>query len=197
MGYTTDFNGHFKLSRSLTKEEKNYINEFSNTRRMKRNTKELLKKYKGKYGFNGSYGNDGEYFIGGDEKIGIINFNIPPGQTTYEKSNFNTIWDENLEKIEQGKCQPGLWCQWIITDDDKLEWNGSEKFYNYVEWLNYMINHFFNVWNVQLNGEILYDGESDGDEGNILAVNSIIYKDVNIKDIRKMKLDDIEDNLDT
>lgn len=30
---------------------------------------------------------------------------------------------------------PGIWCQWIINSNNKLEWNGAEKFYYYVEWL--------------------------------------------------------------
>lgn len=33
---------------------------------------------------------------------------------------------------------PGIWCQWIINDDGCLCWNSGEKFYNYVEWLEYL-----------------------------------------------------------
>lgn len=39
--------------------------------------------------------------------------------------------------------QPGLWCQWIPSDDGKtIGWDGGEKFYNSVEWMQYIIDHF-------------------------------------------------------
>jgi len=39
--------------------------------------------------------------------------------------------------------QPGLWCQWVPTEDGTaLEWDGGEKFYNSEEWLRYVIAHF-------------------------------------------------------
>ena len=50
MGYSTDFYGSFKLSRKATKKEKNYINLFSGTRRMKRDVNKLMETYKGKHG---------------------------------------------------------------------------------------------------------------------------------------------------
>lgn len=39
--------------------------------------------------------------------------------------------------------QPGLWCQWVVTDDGKfIEWDEGEKFYNAEEWMVYIIGHF-------------------------------------------------------
>lgn len=39
--------------------------------------------------------------------------------------------------------QPGLWCQWMISDDgSRIEWNGNEKFYSAAEWMAYIIDHF-------------------------------------------------------
>lgn len=39
--------------------------------------------------------------------------------------------------------QPGLWCQWVPTDDGRyLEWDGREKFYDSIEWMQYLIDHF-------------------------------------------------------
>lgn len=39
--------------------------------------------------------------------------------------------------------QPGLWCNWTPTDDGTgIEWDGGEKFYNSVEWMQYLINTF-------------------------------------------------------
>lgn len=39
--------------------------------------------------------------------------------------------------------QPGLWCQWEITEDGKyLQWDGGEKFYRADKWLEYVLEHF-------------------------------------------------------
>ena len=37
--------------------------------------------------------------------------------------------------------QPGLWCQWIPSEDSKsIEWDGGEKFYDY-DWLTLFTTH--------------------------------------------------------
>jgi hypothetical protein len=39
--------------------------------------------------------------------------------------------------------QPGLWCQWVVSDDGtRIEWDGGEKFYCSVEWMRYLIDTF-------------------------------------------------------
>jgi hypothetical protein len=44
---------------------------------------------------------------------------------------------------EPPEGQPGLWCQWIPTDDGKaIGWDGGEKFYYAEEWMVYIIDHF-------------------------------------------------------
>jgi len=99
MGYTTEFEGVIKVTPPLSTEEINYLNKFSDSRRMNREA--------------------GPYYVGDDED-GVYNYNLPP------------------------KGQPGLWCQWIPTDDGTgIEWDGSEKFYHAEEWMQYLIDHFF------------------------------------------------------
>jgi hypothetical protein len=40
--------------------------------------------------------------------------------------------------------QPSLWCQWRVNDQgDRLEHTGGEKFDEYVEWLEYLVERFF------------------------------------------------------
>jgi hypothetical protein len=165
MGYTTDFNGSLKLSRAATPEEISYINDFNSSRRMKRNVDKLMELYNGKYGYPFAAGNtpeeiygiDGEYFIGDKEDESVIDYNCPPGQTGF------------LSKSNKAG-QPGLWCQWSITNDGLyLEWDGGEKFYNYIEWLRYLIKHFFERWGVKLNGEIEWYGEDPSDIGIIIV----------------------------
>lgn len=193
MGYTTDFWGELTLSKPLSKKRLDYINTFSETRRMKRDVNKLMELYKGKFGHpnpmdktpQGIYGRDGEYFAYDDGNAGqvnddsIIEYNCPPGQMEYDStSDFTARWTENNRRIASGTCQPGLWCQWIVReiDDGKqvLEWDGGEKFYNYVEWLKYLIEHFFETWGVKLNGEIEWVGEDTNDRGKIVVIENVV-----------------------
>jgi len=195
MGYTTDFNGTLELSRELTKEEKDFINTFSLTRRMKRDVNKLMELYDGKYGIpnpkdntpEGIYGKDGEYFVRDDNFMGqtkddsIIDFNIPPGQVEFDSkefSDFNFRWEENRKRIKNGVCQPGLWCQWYINDENELEWDGGEKFYEYTNWLKYLIKHFFEPWGVKLNGTIEWKGEDRDDFGKIVVVDNVVTEKI-------------------
>ncbi len=70
---------------------------------------------------------------------------------------------------------PGFWCQWTASDDGKfLEWDGGEKFYNYIEWLEYLLEHFIVPWGNKLNGEVQWEGEESGDLGKIKVVNNTV-----------------------
>lgn len=182
MGYTTDFSGSLTLSRPATQEEIEYINKFSETRRMKRDVKKLFELFEGKHGNPHAktreeiYGNEGEYFVGGlgsfgqDSDASVINNNCPPGQLPWGE---RKSYEDNDELIEKGLCQPGLWCQWILTGDGtELQWDGGEKFYYYTEWLKYLINHFFEKWDIKLNGEIEWVGEDSDDRGIIVVKNN-------------------------
>lgn len=188
MGYTTDFNGQLSLSKPLTEEQFKYINDFNSSRRMKRDVNKLMELYKGKGGFPGKtvkkntpnqiYGVDGAFFVnatnmGQDRDESIIDYNIPPGQSLMLKS-----WDRRTrEKIESGKCQPSLWCQWNVTgegNEQVLEWDGGEKFYEYIDWVKYLITNFFKPWNVKLNGEITWVGEESTDLGKIVVKDNLV-----------------------
>ena len=86
--------------------------------------------------------------------------------------------------------QPGLWCQWIATEDGEyIEWDGGEKFYNAAEWMQYIIDHFvgenplaklnqpgyFNfLQGHKVNGEIFAEGEESGDHWKIIVENGIV-----------------------
>ena len=102
---------------------------------------------------NGNLGTDGEYFVGGagfygqDRDQSILEYNCP------------------------ASTQPELWCQWVVTEDGNyLEWDGGEKFYSYVAWLEYMIKNFFDPFEYVLNGEVGFQGE-DSDDLGVIYVN--------------------------
>ena len=54
----------------------------------------------------------------------------------------------------------------------------QKNFYEYINWLKYLIVHFFNPWEILLNGEITWAGEDISDFGKIVVVNNLteIYK---------------------
>ena len=150
MGYTTEFKGVFKFNHPPSEYMKKYINSFSTSRRVKRNV-ELIKKEDPeweKHCFKGELGIDGEYYI---------------KDVNYISPNASSILNIN----EPPKTQPGLWCQWIINEDGDLCGDGGDKFYNYVEWLRYLIENFFKRENLILNGKVDYQGEYDYDKGTI------------------------------
>lgn len=67
---------------------------------------------------------------------------------------------------EQPEESPGGYCQWQLTKDRKgIEWDGGEKFYDYVEWLQYIIDHILQPNNVRLRGTVYYSGEEITDNG--------------------------------
>ena len=161
----------------------------SRTRRMKRDVNKLMEIYNGAHGNpfakeqtpEAIYGFEGEYFAKDDGNHGqtrddsVLDNNAPAGQLGWDKDmSFDERWDENERRKAEGIGQPGLWCQWVISEDNRLEWDGGEKFYNYVEWLQYYIKHFFEPWGVKLNGEITWQGEESTDMGKIVVVDNSI-----------------------
>ena len=142
MGYTTDFKGGFEINKPLREELKNYLTKFSETRRMKR-------KLDDKFGVEGEFYVDGGGYAGQDRESNIIDYNSPP------------------------KTQPGLWCQWIPNEDGtEIVWDGGEKFYEYVAWLEYIIKNFLEPEGYVLNGEVHFQGEYYNDNGVIVVTDN-------------------------
>lgn len=103
------------------------------------------------YGAEGEFYVDGEGFHGQDREDTVIDYNHPPS------------------------TQPGLWCQWIPTDDDMgIEWDGGEKFYEYEEWIIYIIDNILAPRGYTLNGEVRWAGEDNSDLGMIVVTNNVV-----------------------
>jgi hypothetical protein len=102
------------------------------------------------------YGVDGEFYFEDDGDFGqsrnpkfgiIVNYNEPPS------------------------TQPSLWCHWIILDDmQTIQWDGGEKFYNYVEWLEYLISKILEPAGYIVNGVIQWVGEDIFDDRGSISV---------------------------
>jgi hypothetical protein len=95
-------------------------------------------------GIEAGYFTGGEGMMGQERDDSVLDCNTPP------------------------KGQPGLWCQWTPKPDGTaILWDGVEKFYNYVEWLKYLLRHFLVPWGYVVNGEMHWVGEDDLDRGTI------------------------------
>lgn len=158
MGYTTNFTGEFLLDKPLAAEHKAYLCLFNETRRMKRDSKKAMNLADPVREAAGlPVGAEGEYFVGGIGSFGqgrdvsVIDGNLPP------------------------KTQPGLWNQWRPSDDGtNIAWDGGEKFYKYIEWLEYLITNFLEPWGYKLNGEVEWESESSDDIGKIVVTDNVV-----------------------
>jgi len=158
MGYTTDFYGQFELDRPLAPKHAEYLNQFSETRRMKRNAGVAAKLPDPTREAAGlPIGTEGEYFVGAGGDFG--------------QNSDESVLDYNGHP----RTQPGLWCQWVPTEDGLgIEWNGTEKFYYYVEWLEYIVENFLKPWGYVLNGAVEWSGEERGDVGIIKVKDNVV-----------------------
>lgn len=163
MGYTTIFTGQFQLDRPLSRELRHYLNSFSESRRMKRNDHVHTLDPDAVYGFtayvNGferkTLGEQGEYYANPDnEEMGAVaDYNQPPDG------------------------QPGLWCDWAPNPDGTaICWNGSDKTYDSIEWLEYLIEHFLKPHGHTLNGVVDAQGEYDHDRYEIMIHDNAVVK---------------------
>ena len=151
MGYSTDFNGRFRLNKRLGPKMHEYLNRFSASRRMKR----FMDK---KYGIEGEFYAPNTY----SDNNGIINHNQPPS------------------------TQPSLNLGWVPTRDGMyIEWDGTEKFYEYIPWIVYLINKILKPNGYVLNGVVEYYGEDSSDIGaivitdnNVTELTGIIVKEI-------------------
>ena len=72
------------------------------------------------------------------------------------------------ETRHDDEMMPGIWCDWAPTRDGRgIEWNGSAKFYDYVGWLEFIMDHFLDEWGITLSGTVKYRGEDFDDAGTI------------------------------
>ena len=69
----------------------------------------------------------------------------------------------------------GYWCDWAPTEDGRaIAHNGGEKFYNYVGWLELLLEKFLIPWGYKLNGKVVWQGEDMEDRGKIVVVDNVV-----------------------
>ena len=143
MGYSTDFEGEFKIDKPVDKDTAKLLKGLAKTRRMKRNVQG--------YGVEGEFYVKGKGFMGQDNDSTVIDSNDPP------------------------RTQPSLWCQWLLQDDNQtIKWDGGEKFYEYVDWIEYLINSVLVPKGYIVNGEVKWKGEKSTDVGKIIIKDNSV-----------------------
>lgn len=182
MGYTTDFFGAFSVTPTLTPEHRAYLVAFASTRRMKRDAAiaaTLPDPVREAVGL--PIGTDGGYYVGSagnnhgqDHDESIIEYNEAPGMPVYHggMDGFSNggyqAFVEAQDAARKAGAQPGLWCQWVPNEDGTtIEWDEGEKFYEYVDWIRYLIVNFLEPWGYHLEGDVEWQGEEHDDRGVI------------------------------
>ena len=147
MGYSTDFTGKFVLNKKLDEETYTFLKKLATTRRVARNVGP-------EFGVEGEFYVDGKGSFGQETDKTVINCNQPPS------------------------TQPSLWLQWVPTDDRLgIEWDGGEKFYEYVLWLKYIIDKILAPKGYILTGRVHFQGEDTADFGYIVVVDNVVRLD--------------------
>lgn len=183
MGYTTNFYGTVYFNKPVAPELKEFINKFSHNRHMTRDP-ELIKKMDPNWKqhcFNGNLGPNGIYYYPPEkipeDKISRKMSWEKPAENKMINNMFGQLVDISVTADSPAEGVPGYWCQWVINDDDELEWDGSEKFYAYDRWMEFLIKHFFAPEGYVLNGAIDFQGEDQYDRGTMYVSDNVVTMD--------------------
>jgi hypothetical protein len=145
MGYHTTFEGRFDVEPALTPEDQAFLLKLSNTRRMARNV-------------GPEYGVEGEFYVDG-EAAGDEDVDDP------------TVIDDDCPP----RTQPSLWCHWApAVGGTTIRWNGREKFYEYVAWIEYLVDTILQPRGYTLNGTVRFQGEDPDDTGVIELEDNLV-----------------------
>jgi hypothetical protein len=173
MGYTTDFYGSFQLNKPLDPLHKEYLTMFSDTRRMRRDFNKLsVMKASGK-GNRRCFALLDELHLG----LGVSgDFYCGTGMCGQDGGHFNTGNDDSVVDYNSpANGQPGLWCHWVPNDTGtEIVWDNGEKFYEYVEWIKFIVSTFLKPWGYKLNGIVEWQGEDREDTGVIQIVDNAV-----------------------
>lgn len=98
---------------------------------------------------------------------------IVPAMPLSKVSEYNDRFEDH------STLSPGGYNDWELINsmDGKstfLAWNGSEKFYEYVEWLKWVIEHVLKPDGHVANGEIKWSGEEPYDLGLISVDDNVV-----------------------
>lgn len=118
---------------------------------------------------------------------GIIQFDRE--LTVEEMNDLKQLAEEPYESDffkKFAETKPDAYLQWYPTEDGTgLEWDGGEKFYKYVEWLEWLMQYFFEPKEIRCSGIVNWQGEEIGDVGKITVSNNVVTTE-------EIKIDTVE-----
>jgi len=166
MGYTTEFEGiGFWTEPPLRPEHKEFINRFAETRHV---TLDVSMVAPGPT--RAAVGLDA-----GHMGANVLDDDTVDGCRTGDFDHLAPRSGRRTHIIDNNRPPPGvpgLWCQWVVVDSGHIHWDGNEKFYNYEEWLTYLVETYLKPWGYVLNGTVAYQGEDADDFGRIIVADN-------------------------
>lgn len=105
-------------------------------------------------------------------------FELDRPLTIEHKRILDQFSDTRHDNISLGPLgNKSIWCNWVPSSDGTaIVYNEQEKFYDYAEWIQYLIEKFLKPWGYTVNGEVSWFGESRTDVGKIIVKNNVVTK---------------------
>jgi hypothetical protein len=98
---------------------------------------------------------------------------MPPGATILRLQELDYADRRNFP----GEGMPDGYNQWqLTTDGQHVAWDGNEKFYYYVEWLQWLIDHVLAPAGVTVTGTVAYQGEEAADSGTLTVRDGKVHQ---------------------
>ena len=98
---------------------------------------------------------------------------LPPEVTAAINAFCSERHEEDFQKAHG--LEFSYYCQWLVEPaGDSLSWDGSEKFYEYEVWLQYLLDTFIIPSGVVMEGDVTWDGEEQGDVGMLSVKDNVL-----------------------
>lgn len=105
-------------------------------------------------------------------------------------------------------AKPQSYMQWVPAESlEHIVWDGGEKFYNYIEWLQWLCEKLA-VFGIEINGTLYWSGEDITDNGRIEVCASKVtqasssaplqsnYEPLTLSRLREIALDQVTRTLE-
>jgi hypothetical protein len=103
-------------------------------------------------------------------------FTVEPPVSAEHMALYREIVETERDEMPTGA--PDAYLQWELSDDgSRLEWDGNEKFYHYVDWLTWLIAEWFRPRGYTLSGSVKYQGDDVGDMGELSIADGIVTQE--------------------
>jgi len=82
---------------------------------------------------------------------------------------------EFLTKFSENAHEYGCWCNWVPNEfGTAIVWDGNERFYDYIKWINYLIKSILEPRGYSLTGYVKWHGDEPDDFGIISIENNVV-----------------------